>query len=446
MNTSKCLEYIKRDDKVVSRTSRLSYFPLVVESGSGAIIKDVDGNEFIDFLSSASALNLGSVHPVVTEAIKKQLDKQTVYTSAYSYNIPMIEYAEKLCSIYPGGVEAEVAFSNCGSDANDGAIKFSRAYTGRQKIITFINGYHGSTYGAISLSAVTTRMRTNIGPTIVGVEHFKYFGIDLDDDYVERESVKDIEEAFASYLPPDDVAAVIIEPVQGDAGNLPAHPIFIRKLYDLCKKHGILFISEEVQMGFFRTGKWFSIQNYEGIIPDGIIMGKSLGAGLVMGCFMSRKEIAESLQAPAHVFTLAGNHLSCAAGSAAFDVYNSKEFQDELKIKMDLIAKLSDELMKKHQDIVMFVRGIGMSYGIGLGTIQDGELKKDVKATFKILYRCYEKGLIVISLAGNILRIQPPLVITEEQLKKAYQIMDEAIVDYKNGDIPDSVLEHENGW
>ncbi len=446
MNTSKCLEYIKRDDKVVSRTSRLSYFPLVVESGSGAIIKDIDGNEFIDFLSSASALNLGSTHPVVTEAIKEQLEKTTVYTSAYTYNIPMIEYAEKLCSIYPGGVEAEVAFSNCGSDANEGAIKFARAYTKRFRIITFINGYHGSTYGAISLSAVTTRMRTNLGATIAGIEHFKYFGAHLDDDYVERECLKDIEEAFTTYLPPDEVAAVIIEPVQGDAGNVPAHPIFIKKLYELCKKHGILFISEEVQMGFFRTGKWFSIQNYEGIIPDGIVMGKSVGAGLVLGCFMSRKEIAESLQAPAHVFTLGGNHLSCAAGSAAFDIYNSKAFQEELAVKMDLIAKLSDHLMKKHPDIVMFVRGIGMSYGIGLGTIQEGELKADNKATFKILYRCYEKGLIVISLSGNILRIQPPLVITEEQLTKAYQIMDEAIIDYKNGDIPDSVLANEKGW
>ncbi|PID76597.1 MAG: aspartate aminotransferase family protein [Deltaproteobacteria bacterium] len=446
MNRKKSLEYIERDKKVVSRVSRLSYFPLVIESGQGAKIIDVDGNEYIDFLSSASSLNLGSSHPAVTRAIEEQLKKISQYTAAYTYNTPLIEYAERLCSIYPGGEEARVVFGNCGSDANDAAIKFSRAYTGRNRIITFINSYHGSTYGSLSLTAVTTRMRKKLGALLPGVEHFKFYGSDLDDDLVSREAVRDLEEAFHTYLPADEVAAVIIEPVQGDAGNIPAHPIFMKKLYELCRQHGILFISEEVQMGFFRTGKWFSIEHYEGIIPDGIIMGKSFGAGLTAGCFMAKKDIAQCLESPAHLFTLGANHLVCAAGAAAFDVYKSQEFQDELKIKNALLKELAEDLMKKHEDMVMFVRGLGLSYGIGLGSKVDGVLAGDDTATFKILYRCFEKGLIVISLAGNILRIQPPLVITEEELKKGFEIIGQAITEYKEGKIPDSVLEHQKGW
>ncbi len=446
MNREKCLEYIERNKKVTSTTSTLSYFPLVIDSGKGAKLYDLDGNEYIDFLSSASSLNLGTAHPVVTKALEEQIKKTTQYTAAYTYNVPNIEYAEKLCSVYPGGVEAKVAFGNCGSDGNDAAIKFSRAYTGRDKIITFVNAYHGSTYGAISLTAVTTRMRRKLGSTLPSVFHFKFYGSDLDDDYVERECTKDMEAAFDTYLPPDEVAAMIIEPVQGDAGNVPAHPIFMNKLYELCKKHGILFIAEEVQMAFFRTGKWFSIENYEGVIPDGIILGKSVGAGLPLGAFMARKEIADCLPAPGHLFTLGGNHLSCTAGSAAFDVYKTDEFQKDLKVKSELIKKLSDDLMKEHDDVVMFVRGLGMSYGIGIGKKNNGAFVADDDGTFKILYRCYEKGLIVISLAGNVLRIQPPLVITEEELKTAFGIINESIKEYKAGQIPDSVMEFQAGW
>ncbi len=446
MNRTKCLDYVALDKAVVSRASHLSYFPLVIESASGAKIVDLDGNEYIDFLSSASSLNLGSTHPVVTKALEEQLKKTTQYTAAYTYNVPMIEYAEKLCSVYPGGEEAQICFGNCGSDANDAAIKFARAYTGRQKIISFINGYHGNTYGSLSLTAVTTRMRRKLGLMVPGIHHFKFYGDHLDDDFVERESTKDMEDAFNSYLPPDEVAAIIIEPVQGDAGILPAHPIFIKKLYDLCKKHGILFIAEEVQMGFFRTGKWFSIENYEGIIPDGIVMGKSIGAGLVLGGFMAKKDIAQCLDAPGHLFTLGANHLSCTAGSAAFDIYKSEEFQSDLAKKNALIKKLANDLMEKHPDTVMFVRGLGLSYGIGIGSKDGEDFVADEVGTFKILYRCYEKGLIVISLAGNVLRIQPPLVISEEELTRGFEIISEAITEYREGKIGDDILSYQQGW
>ncbi|MBE6939953.1 MAG: aminotransferase class III-fold pyridoxal phosphate-dependent enzyme [Ruminococcaceae bacterium] len=446
MSIEKCKSLVERDKKVVAPCQHLSYFPLVVDRCQGAQITDLDGNTYIDFLSSASSLNLGSCHPVVTKAIEEQAHKFTQYTAAYCYNEMTTAYAERLVSIYPGGVPAKVAFGNCGSDANDAAVKFARAYTGRQKIITFINGYHGNTYGSCTMTSCTTRMRQKMGPFLPEVYHFPFFGTDVSDAYCEERCLEEMERAFATWMPADEVAAVIIEPVQGDGGILPAHPIFMKKLYELCKKNGILFISEEVQQGFWRAGKWFSIENYD-IIPDGIIMGKSVGASLSLGAFMARSEIMDSLPAPAHLFTLGGNSIACAAGIAAFDYYKSEEFQSILARNTALLEEEAAKLQAKHPELVHFVRSLGMSMGIGIcRTLEDGKQEEDGVATFKILFRCYELGLIVISLAGHILRIQPPLIIEAEEIRKGFAIISQAMDDFKAGRISDDVLQYQAGW
>lgn len=446
-NVKQCEALIARDEKVVAPCQHLSYYPFVVESGSGEMLRDADGNEYIDFLTSASSLNLGSSNPILTKAIEAQLAKCTQYTAAYCYNEPMISYAEKLTSVYPGGVKAKICFGNCGSDGNDAAVKFSRAYTGRTKIITFINGYHGNTYGSSSLTTCTTRMRAKMGPFLPEVYHFPFYGEDLPDEVVEKECLRDMEIAFSHYLPADDVAAVIIEPIQGDAGILPAHPIFMKKLYDLCKAHGILFISEEVQQGFWRAGHFFGVENYPGIIPDGIIMGKSIGAGLTLGAFMARAEIMDTLPAPAHLFTLGGNALACAAGNAAFDYYRSEEFQHLYQRNCKAIVEEMAALKEKHPDTVAFYRGRGMSYGIGIVKKNEkGESVPDSDGVFKIAFRSYEKGLIIITLGANILRVQPPLNIRPETLHHAFEILDEAVTDLEKGNIPDGVFAYRHGW
>lgn len=442
VETRRCRDLIERDRKVIAPCQHLSYFPFAVAKGEGSLLTDEDGNQFIDFLSSASSLNLGSSHPVVTSAIKKQLELFTQYTQAYCYNRFSIEYAERLVSVYPGGIPAKVCYGNCGSDANDAAVKFARAFTGRSKIITFINGYHGNTYGASALSSCSTRMRVKMGPFLPEVYFFPFFGTDQDDATVEREGLRQMQVAFETYLPANEVAAVIIEPVQGDGGLLPAHPLFMKNLYELCKEKGALFISEEVQQGFYRTGTFFGIEHY-GIIPDGIILGKSLGGSLSLGAFMGREEIMDCLPAPAHLFTLGGNSIACAAGIAAFDYYKTDEFQDLLVSNISLLKELASDLKRKQGDLIPFVRQLGMSMGIGIGK-PDGS--PDPDGTFKILYRCYEKGLIVISVAGNVLRIQPPLNIEPELLRKGFSIIDEAMGDYKRGAIPDDVLANRAGW
>lgn len=447
METKNCISLVDRDKKVLAKTQHLSYFPLAVAKVQGSMITDEDGNEFIDFLSSASSLNLGSTHPVVTKAVQEQIENFSQYTVAYTYNRTLVEYAERLVSVYPGEEDVKIVFGNCGSDANDAAIKFSRAFTSRKKIITFINGYHGNTYGSSTLSTVTTRMKSKMGPFLPEVHSFPFYGADVEDATCEAECLKDILTAFQTYLPIEEVAAVIIEPIQGDGGLIPAHPIFMKKLYDLCRDNEILFISEEVQQAFYRTGHWFGIENYEGIVPDGIILGKSVGAGYTLGAFMARSEILDSLDAPAHLFTLGGNAVACAAGIAAFDYMKSTEFQDILKRNCQVLQECIRHLQETHSDVVGKAQGIGLSYGINIVKKDaDGNETPDADGTYKILYRAYEKGLLVISVADNVLRIQPPLVIEEDLFRKGFAIIEEAISDYKAGLIPDSVFAYRQGW
>lgn len=442
MNTTKCEALVRRDKKVIAPCSHLSYFPLAIAKVKGAVITDEDGNEFIDFLTSASSLNLGSSNPIITEAIRKQLDQYTQYTMAYSYNEPAVAYAERLVAAYPGGVDAKVCYGNCGSDGNDAAVKFARAYTGRTKIITFLNAYHGSTYGSATMTTCSPLIHEKMGPFLPDCFVFPYYGDDQPDEVVERECTAQMEMAFSTWLPANEVAAVIIEPLQGDGGLLPAHPIFMRKLYELCRENGILFISEEVQQGFWRTGKMFSIEHYD-IVPDGIIMGKSIGGSLTLGAFMARTEIIDCLPAPAHLFTLGANSIACAAGLAAFDYYQTEEFQKLLKTNVELAERKAAELREKHPGIVAFTRNLGLSMGIG---VQKPDGTPDLEGVFKILFHCYELGLIVISVAGNILRIQPPLNIEPELLEKGFDIIDRSMTDFEAGNISDEVLKYKAGW
>lgn len=457
-STPVCDDLVKRDKAAIAKCNHLSYYNFVVESGDGAILKDHDGYQYIDFLTSASSLNTGVNHPKVKAAIQAQLDKFTQYTAAYTYNKPAIEYAEKLVSVYPGKVPAKVCWGNCGSDANDAAVKFSRAYQSDKKkasctkIITFIDGYHGSTYGASSLSTCTTRMRDKMGPFLPDIFHFPFYP-QTDEKHDEEYFVKEIKQAFATYLPPDEVAAIIIEPIQGDAGLMCADHRFMKALDKLCKEHKILFIAEEVQQAFGRAGHWFSIEEY-GIIPDGIIMGKSIGGGLTLGAFMAKAEIMDCLPAPAHLFTLGANAIACAAGSAQFDVVKEMMDNGSLANITAVMNECLSKLQQAHGKVVGKISGTNMSRGvyITLNGHDGPATQADKDACFKILFDGYNQpdkskpGLIMISLAGNVLRIQPALTITPEQLRAGFEIIGNSISKYEKGEIPDSVLRHRAGW
>lgn len=408
----------------------------------------MDGNKFIDFLSSAGALNTGHCHPKIVKAIKDQTEQFILYTPAYMYHKPLVDLAEKLIEITPGNFSKKVSFGLSGSDANDGVIKLARAYTGRSKIISFIRSYHGSTYGSISLSAVSLNMKRKIGPLLPEIYHMPF-----PDTYrnplrgapqdAGKNCLDYLKYAFANYLPPDEVAAVIVEPIQGDAGLVVPPLEYMEGLYKLCKDNGILFVSEEVQQGMGRTGKWFGIEHFA-IEPDLIVVAKALASGLPLSALIGRAEIMDSLEAPAHLFTAAGNPVCCAAALATIEVIEEEKLMENA-VKLYNLAMKRFNTMKERFSIIGEVRGIGLSIGIDL--VKDPLTKeRNKEAAAKICYRAWQKGLLLSFFSNSVLRIQPPLLITEKEFNRGIDIIEECMVDLGEGLLGDDILKVTKGW
>ena len=420
------IEILQRDAKTVASGQHILYFPIVVDAVEGDTIVDIDGDRYIDFLSSASSLNLGGMQPKIHQAAREQMDKCTQYCTCYTLNRPMVEYAEKLVSIYPGKIPAKVFFTLSGSDSTDIAYSLARAYTKRNHFISFRSSFHGNTFASSNLSDMDGEEL----PQLSNIHRFHYFhendNVPPDGDYL-----FEMKEAFKKGLSPEDIAAVFIEPIQGDGGLRPAKKEFMYQLYELCKEHGILFICDEVQQAFFRSGSWFSIERYE-LVPDGIIMGKSIGAGFPLGGFMARKEIIDCLSATVCASTMAGYHLACAAGIAQFDYMSQKSFRTTLGEKSGLFEKLARNLADRDkQRTRLTLSGTGFSYGIQVFDKETG--MADRFSAFKIVFRCYELGLLLITVAGNTIRLQPPLSISKENLEKGFEILEHAMDDIDKG-------------
>lgn len=444
----KSLEVVERDENVYPEFGRIAYYPLVVKKGRGAIIEDMDGNQYIDMLASASSLNTGHSHPRIVQAIKDQLDDFISYTAAYTYSEPLVLLGEELCKITPGDHEKRVVYGLSGSDANDGMIKLARAYTGRKKMISFIGSYHGSTFGAISLSAISLNMRRKIGSLLPDIEHIRYpdcyrCAFKCKPETCDLECLDDFKTALSTYLPAEDVAAIVMEPIAGDAGLVVPPAKYMKAIYKICQDNGILFVSEEVQQAFGRTGKWFCIEHFD-IVPDMIVMGKSMASGLPLSAIVARKEITDSLGSPAHLFTMSGNAVSCVAALETINVIRDEKLMEKSTELGTYVMERFEEMKSKY-DIIGDVRGLGLSIGVDL--VKDRDSKEGNKeAAAKICYRAWEKGIILIYLADGVLRIQPPLVISKDELDTALSIIEESIVEYLNGEIPDEVLSIAKGW
>lgn len=448
MNNTLCKEAINRDNMVIARACRIPYYPLVISKASGSIVEDLDGNQYIDLLSSAGALNVGHSNKQINQAMIEQGKKFIHYTSAYFYHEPMIELAQKLIEVTPGDYKKRVAFGLTGSDSNDGAIKFARAYTGRSKILTFIGAYHGSTYGSITMSGITPKMRRKMGPFLPDIYSFPYpycyrCEFNQEEETCNLNCLEAIKTAFKTYLPEEEVAAVIIEPLQGDGGIIPPPQKYIKQLHELCVQKGILFISEEVQQGFGRTGKWFGINNYN-VIPDMIVLGKSIASGMPMSAIVGKEEIMQAIDPPGHAFTTAANPVCCCAAIKTIDIISQKGFLRHVNEIGNLVKEKFYEMKSKYE-IIGDIRGMGLSIGVELVTDRITKNRNSLAAA-KICYRCYEKGIILTFLNGNILRIQPPLIITKQEMSKALNIIDSTIKEYLHGEIPDEVLELIQGW
>lgn len=428
-------EILGREAESIPVSSRIKYFDMVIDHGKGALLYDVEGRAYIDFLASASSANTGHCHPRVVKAIQEQAEKLIHFTPAYYANEVTSSLLTRLADLAPGDFPKKVAVGTSGSDANDAMIKFSRGYTGRPYIICFTGAYHGSTYGSITLSNVSLNMSRKIGPLLPNIvklpfpDTHKILKNETEAEFVER-MWSAFMEVFETWLPVEEVAGVIIEPIQGDGGIIAAPKAYLERLYAFTRAHGIVFAVDEINQGFGRSGKMWSIDRF-GIEPDLLTIGKSVASGMPFSALIGRQEIMDSLDSPAHVFTTAGNPVCAAAAHATLDVITDEKLV-ERSYRLGKVAAAFFEKMQTQYDFIGQVRMYGLDGGID---IVNADGKADELATTKIIYELFKRGVIMISLRGNILRFQPPLVITDTQLNEGLQKVQEAFEAYKNNEI-----------
>jgi len=439
-------QWLEREHDVLAVGMRLPFFPLVIKEAKGERIWDYNGNEWIDFLSSACVINTGHGHPYIIQRIKEQLDQLVHYNPAYASHEQLIRLSEKLIQITPGSFPKRVTFGLSGGDANDTAIKLARSYTKRSKIIAFSRAYHGNTYGALSLSAVSLPMRKNMGPTLSEVYHVPFpdvFRSSLDPEGESERCISAINQLFETVCPPEEVAAIVIEPIQGDSGVLVPPQSYIERLKQICSKYGILIVADEVQTGFGRTGEWFASKHIE-LEPDLLVLGKGIASGMPLSAVVGRSDIVNSMGAPAGAFSLAANPVCCVAALATIEVIESEELITRSK-RLGNYIKESFETMKNRFPMIGDVRGKGLMIGVDLIENRLSKTKSTEKAA-KVAWRCWENGLFITFFSGSVLRIAPPLTISEEALDKGLQIIEGAMEDVEQGRVSDSVLEHVKGW
>ncbi|WP_457751972.1 leucine/methionine racemase [Thermococcus sp.] len=439
-------EVIERYSRIFPKAARVTYAPLVMTRAENARVWDIEGREYIDFLSDAAVQNVGHNNPRVVRAIKEQADRLIHFTFIYGFPIEPLLLAEKLADIAPMD-DVKISLGMTGSDANDGAIKFARAYTGRRTILSYLRSYYGSTYGAMSVTGLDFEVRSKVGQ-LSDIHFIPYpncyrcpFG--KEPKSCKMECISYLKEKFEGEVHSKGVALLLAEPVQGDAGMVVPPEGYFKKLKRVLDEHGILLAVDEVQSGLGRTGKWFAIEHF-GIEPDMITIAKPLGGGLPISAIIGRSEIMESLPPLGHTFTLSGNPV---ASRAALAVIEEIEERDLLKRaeKLGDYTKKHLEKMKEEHELIGDVRGLGLMLGIDL--VKDRETnERAYEEARKIVWRAYELGLVLAFLQGNVLRIQPPLTIEEELLDEGLDRLEQAIGDVENGKVPDEVLSKVQGW
>ena len=439
-------EVVERYSRVFPRSARVTYAPIVGVEARNAIVRDIEGMEYIDFLSDAAVQNVGHNNPRVVQAIKEGAERLIHFTFVYGFSVEPLLLAEKLAEIAP--VETpKVSLGMSGSDANDGAIKFARAYTRRRAILSYLRSYYGATYGAMSITGLDLEVRSIVGE-LSDVHYIPYpncyrcpFG--KEPKSCKMECVSYIKEKFEGEVYADGVAALFAEPIQGDAGMVVPPEGYFKKVKKILDEHGILLAVDEVQSGMGRTGKWFAIEHF-GVKPDIITLAKPLGGGLPISAIVGCSEVMDSLPPLGHAFTLSGNPLTSRAALAVIEEIEEKDLLKRAE-KLGKYTKKRLERMKEEHELIGDVRGLGLMLGVEL--VKNRETKERAyEEARKVVWRAYELGLVLAFLQGNVLRIQPPLTIEEELLDEGLNRLEQAITDVEEGRVPDSVLAKVQGW
>ncbi|MHC1586699.1 MAG: 4-aminobutyrate--2-oxoglutarate transaminase [Candidatus Hecatellaceae archaeon] len=403
--------------------------PLFIEQGEGAILKDVDGNVYIDFATGISSVNLGHRHPEVVEAIKNQLEKYMHLCFHVTPYEPYVRLAEKLASISPGDFAKKVVLVNSGAEAVENAVKVVRRYTRKPGIICFENAFHGRTLMALALTGGVQPYKYGFGPFMPEVYRvpFAYcyrcsFGLEYPS--CNMRCVEYIRELLQVHISPDDVAAIIFEPVQGEGGFIVPPREFVQGLRKICDEFGLLLIDDEVQAALGRSGKMFGVENFD-VTPDVITMAKSLGGGLPLAATIGRQEIMDAAQVGGLGGTFGGNPVSCVAGLKVIEIV------EKLLPQIPKLGELAmGRLRELHEtyEIIGDVRGLGLMVAMEL--VEDRKTKKPAaNQTKQVLAECYKNGLVVLGAGSykNVIRMLPPLTISEELLNKGFDIIEKAV-------------------
>lgn len=396
-------EVIARDERV-SSPSLTRVYPLVVGRGSGAVIEDVDGNRFLDFNAGIAVNAAGHSHPAVNAAIHAQVDACLHYCSSDFYHPSYADVCERLAATAPMQ-PAKVFLANSGTEAVEGALKLARHHTGRPNVIAFYGGFHGRSLGALSLTASKAKYRSGFGIVTPGAYHapFAFDGDVTGADYIERV-------LFARMTEPGDVAAIFVEPIQGEGGYIVPPPGWLAALRDLCDKYDILLVMDEVQSGIGRSGKMWACE-HDGVIPDIITAGKGLASGLPLSAIIARGDIMQ--WAPGkHGSTFGGNPVACAAAGATIDLVEGGLADNATRIGEQLISGL--RALSATQPIISNVRGRGLMVAFD---VTDHDTAESVEQA------CFHRGLLLLTCGTRGIRIAPPLVVNETQAVTALSII-----------------------
>ena len=401
------------------------------EKGEGALLTDVDGNTFIDLAGAIGSMNAGHCPPKVVEALKAQVDQYLHTCFHVMMYEPYIQLAKKLNEITPGNSEKKTFFLNSGAEAVENAVKIARKYTGRKSIMSFERGYHGRTLLAMSLTSKVKPYKYGFGPFAPDTYKMAYpyyyrKHASMTEEELDQEVLKRLEDFFLGEVPSDEVAAIIMEPVQGEGGFVVPSKGFVQGVKAICEKYGILFIADEVQTGFGRTGKMFAIEHFD-IEPDLMVMSKSIAAGLPISAVTGRAEVMEAPNPGEIGGTYGGSPLGCVAALEVIEMMEEEGLVERANhIGAISVSRFKD--MQKVHPAIGEVRGLGAMLAIEI--VKDPVTKDpDKELTGKILKECHKRGVIVMGagLYGNVIRLLSPLVITDDQLNEALDVIQDVV-------------------
>ncbi|MFC4540984.1 acetyl ornithine aminotransferase family protein [Halosolutus amylolyticus] len=416
---------VEADDAVISPSSPRAY-PLAIERASGVAVTDVDGNTFWDFASGIAVTNVGHNHERVVEAAKDQLDTLVHPAFCDYYSPEPVRLAERLVDLAPGDSPKRLFFGNSGTEAVEAGIKLARHHTGRHRFIAFEGAFHGRSMGSLSLTASKTKYKRGFGPLVPGVDHVPYPNpaeAEGPEDAIET-TFDALEDLLRTRVPADEVAGIVVEPIQGEGGYVVPPEGFHQRLREFADEHGMLLIADEIQTGFGRTGEWFAMDHWD-VEPDITLMGKGIANGLPMSAMVARSDVM-TWGSGTHASTYHGNPVAAAAANAVIDVIEDEALLENAR---SVGTHLQDELRDFAADVdeISDVRGRGLMIGVEFTDPETGEYLGDLAE--EIMHAAWKQGLMLLPCGESTIRFAPPLTLTREQAATGVDLFADAVAE-----------------